>query len=282
MSKERNKSGFIIWLLIVIIVILATLCVLFATGTISFYSNDVENNEINQDDIGNNNFENNNITDNNGENNNVTDDNVSKEEFTTQINNKNVEPETLNYLLKALGIASSENEYGKVNLSDDISNSNYQEKAGDIIVSYAVEATGNVDSIELPEDYDRTKDDACLNSVSCAIISEEKAKEIIRLYNFKGEITDYFYKSSLLDNMYGIHFGGTLVRGEWNGINAGISHDVISENIDSTNIKITDNQTIKKYNLENPNTIVTTIRNVTYNFKKDAEGNYYLDSVEIK
>jgi len=47
-ENQKNNKG-VIALLIVIIIILSALCVLFATGTISFKSNDVDNNEINQD-----------------------------------------------------------------------------------------------------------------------------------------------------------------------------------------------------------------------------------------
>lgn len=53
---ERNNKG-VIALLIVIIVILAALCILFATGTISFKSNDVDTNKPND-----------NVTDNNESN----------------------------------------------------------------------------------------------------------------------------------------------------------------------------------------------------------------------
>lgn len=47
MENQKNNKR-VIALLIVIIVILSVLCVLFATGTISFKSNDVYNNEKNQ------------------------------------------------------------------------------------------------------------------------------------------------------------------------------------------------------------------------------------------
>ena len=47
--ENQNNNKVVIALLIVIIIILTTLCVLFATGTISFNSNKVNNNEINQD-----------------------------------------------------------------------------------------------------------------------------------------------------------------------------------------------------------------------------------------
>ena len=44
MENQKNNKG-VIALLIVIIVILSALCVLFATGTISFNSNDIDNND---------------------------------------------------------------------------------------------------------------------------------------------------------------------------------------------------------------------------------------------
>ena len=48
MENQRNNKG-VIALLIVIIVMLATLCILFATGTISFNSGDVNNENITSD-----------------------------------------------------------------------------------------------------------------------------------------------------------------------------------------------------------------------------------------
>lgn len=70
MENQKNYKG-VISLLIVIIIILSALCVLFATGTISFKSNDVANNETNEN-INDNNVE------NNDENNSIIND--TKEE----------------------------------------------------------------------------------------------------------------------------------------------------------------------------------------------------------
>ena len=47
MENQKNNKG-VNSLLIVIIVILSVLCILFATGTICFKSNDVDNNDINK------------------------------------------------------------------------------------------------------------------------------------------------------------------------------------------------------------------------------------------
>ena len=57
MENQNNNKG-VIALLIVIIVILSALCVLFATETISFKSNVIDNSETNQNVTDNNNVEN--------------------------------------------------------------------------------------------------------------------------------------------------------------------------------------------------------------------------------
>ncbi len=66
MEQEKNKNGVII-LLAVLVVILTVLCVLFATGTISFKSNETNNNTS----------DNNQVTDNS--NNQVTDNSNNQE-----------------------------------------------------------------------------------------------------------------------------------------------------------------------------------------------------------
>lgn len=64
MENQKSYKG-VIALLVVIIIILATLCILFATGTISFNTNKVNENGTNE-----------NINDNNQNNNNDNDDNT--------------------------------------------------------------------------------------------------------------------------------------------------------------------------------------------------------------
>lgn len=58
MENQKNNKG-VIALLIVIIVILSVLCILFATGTISFNSNKANDNDINENINNDNNVENN-------------------------------------------------------------------------------------------------------------------------------------------------------------------------------------------------------------------------------
>ena len=68
---------------------------------------------------------------------------------------------------------------------------------------------------------------------------------------------------------------------EWNGPEAGITHEIMSEYFDSTNVRITDKQLIKKYNMES-NGIKTTNQTTIFEFKKDNAGDYYLSSVSVK
>ena len=182
MEKE-NKSGIIIGILIGIIIVLTALLILFATGTISFKDNLDDNNETT-----------------NNENNDIKEENNNQ----TEITNKGVDTETLNYLLKGLGFPTNSTDYGNTLVSYYVSRTDYKKYANEIIVHASVNGYGNVDGVELPDDYDKSKDKgACEDAIGCAIISEEKAHEILSLYNFGGYLTDYFYKSTVLDKMYG-------------------------------------------------------------------------------
>ncbi len=74
MESQKNTK-VVIALLIIIIAILSALCVLFATGTISFKSNDTEVNNSNQNDTKNDSLEQNT---NNSEAKNITVDNIKE------------------------------------------------------------------------------------------------------------------------------------------------------------------------------------------------------------
>ena len=81
MENQKNNKG-VIALLVIIIVILSALCVLFATGTISFNSNEVNDNDVSE-----------NVNDNN-ENNDIDNDNYSEniryyQYYITHDNNSN-------------------------------------------------------------------------------------------------------------------------------------------------------------------------------------------------
>lgn len=264
--EKKNKSGIIIGILIGIIIILTTLVILFATDTISFKNNKDNNNE-------------NNSETSNNENNNIQEENNNQ----TNITNNGIDTDTLNYLLKGLGIPTNSTDYGNSKLSYYVSKSDYKKYARAIIIASAVNGDGNIDGVELPDNYNKYEDKgACEDAIGCAIISEEKAHEILRLYNFGGYLTDYFHKSSVLDKMYGIHFGGTLVIGEFNGPDAGINHTVTSELIDGI-IKITDEQEITYYDVDNSNKLTNKKQTVIFSFIEGLNtGEYFLSNVEVK
>lgn len=85
MENQKNYKGILI-LLIVINIILIGLCILLATETINFKSNNIENNEINQN--VNENIKDNNNVENNEEENLVTDSNQSIESIIPPKNNE--------------------------------------------------------------------------------------------------------------------------------------------------------------------------------------------------
>ena len=74
---NQNKNKIIIALLVVIIVILSVLCILFATGTIGFKSNNVDNNKLND-----------NVTDNNNDNNEINNTNSLSSICTAEVYDK--------------------------------------------------------------------------------------------------------------------------------------------------------------------------------------------------
>jgi len=249
MENQKNNKG-VIALLIIIIIILSVLCILFATGTITFKSNNIDNKENNE-----------NITDNNNQNQEIQNN-------TNEINNNEIDKTTLNKLFDIIGIPSTNNPYGSSELNDYISNNDYTKNANEIL------RHTNIGIIEDNIDVDVNE---C--APRCNVYTKENADNLIKIYNLPGTINDYFTKSTKLENIYILHIS-TSVAAEWNGPDAGITHDVTSEYINSTDIKITDKQIIKKYN-ENRE-LQATNQTTTFIFKKDNENKFYLDNVTVK
>lgn len=211
----------------------------------------------------------------------VVEDNTPATLSENIINNTNVDSAKLNEVLSALGIASSSTVANKDILNYYLSVENYKDNAKDIIVYAAINSEGKTSSeIELPEGYDLKSDvGACSDSVGCALISKEDAEKLMKLYNLGDDLTKYFYKSSEIDNAYGIHYSGSLVITQFNGTDAGIKHNLNSEMSDNNEIKISDNQTIIYY--DDSGNVQTKNSNVIYLFKLLDTGSYYLDNVSI-
>ena len=197
------------------------------------------------------------------------------------INNTNVDGEKLNEVLNLVGIVTS-NEFANNNsLNYYVSNSNYVDNGNDIILYYSVNSDGNTNSeITYPEEYDKMSDvGACSDAVSCALITKTDAENVLKKYNLGTDLTKYFFKSSEIEDVYGIHYGGTLVLDMFNNPDAGITHNVNAEAINESDISIIDNQTINTVGTDG--NIQNTTKNVTYLFKLSDDGSYHLDSVTV-
>lgn len=195
------------------------------------------------------------------------------------INGGDVDTNILNSVLSIVGIASSNNVRNNDLLNYYLSNNDYMDKINDIIVYSAVNSEGNTSSeINYPEDYDKMSDvGACTDAVNCALISKTDAELLLKRYNLETDLTKYFYKSSEIDDVYGIHYeeyNSSLFEGD----NLGIIHNVNATVPNNTDISVSDIQTIN-YN-ENGN-MQSINKNVTYIFKLGEDNNYYLDSVTV-
>lgn len=220
---------------------------------------------------GNNEFQNENISENESSNN--LSNNI--------INNTNVDFSKLNEVLNALGISSNHTLANNDSLNYYLSFANFRDNASDIIVYASINNYGKTSSeIILPDEYDLKSDvGACSDSVGCALITKTDAENVMKLYNLGDDLSKYFYKSSEIEDVYGIHYSGTLVIPQFNGENAGINHVLNAELSNDNDIKISDNQTITYY--DDLGAVQTKNSNVIYLFKLSNAGSYYLDNVSV-
>ena len=267
MEQEKNNKG-VIALLVVIIVLLLALVILLATGTISFKSNELKNNQQTTE----NNQKQNESKQQIKENDDASQEQITQtnDKYTIKLTNDGVDETTLNNLFDIIGIPSTNNQYGSAELNDFLSNNDYNKNAGSILIY----TKANIPTASVTVDVDEC-------APGCRAYTKENAEKLIKVYNLSGTVNDYFTKSSKLKDIYIKSIGGTQVMYEWNGPDAGITHEVISEYFDSVNVRITDKQVIKKYDM-NSNGIKTTNQTTVFEFKKDNTGDYYLSSVSVK
>lgn len=218
---------------------------------------------------------------NNEENNTPVEETTQTSLSNNVINNTNVDTEKLNEVLNLVGIASSSDIANNNSLNYYVSNSNYVDNGNEIILYYAVNSDGNTSSeITYPEEYDKMSDvGACSDAVSCALISKVDAENMLKKFNLGTDLTKYFFKSSEIEDVYGIHYGGTLVLDMFNNPDAGITHNVSAETVNESDISIIDNQTINTVGTDG--NMQNTTKNVTYLFKLSDDGSYHLDSVTV-
>ena len=128
-------------------------------------------------------------------------------------------------------------------------------------------------------------DNDCLIAYSAAAsrtISKEDANEIADLYNFDIKKMNFLNPLSSYDDEYSY---ATQV-GDPPSCDYSIKHNTNSKYLNSTDIRIVDQQDIIEYEFgsdKTDNNIKSTKnQTVTYDFKKNNEGNYYLDEVTVE
>ena len=209
-------------------------------------------------------------------------------DYKVVINNKSVDEGTLNEVLDIIGIPYYNNSSNAC-LNDVISVNNYSTNAKQIMSFYIDTHSSNV-NLKVPEDEIYSSKECGMGAADCYTISKEDAKELFDMFSFDGKITDFFQESTNLKDDYIFWYGHTL-----GFCDKKISHDIVAEyssaekkneygiNI-GADIKITDKQEVVKNIIDDGtgSEIEKIERTITYIFKPSTNGNYYLDSVNVK
>lgn len=197
---------------------------------------------------------------------------LSKEDNNDTTNKDEIDTALLNSLYDMLGINNDNNYYGDC-LNYFISNNNYQNNAQKIFSLYA--SYKNLNTNRHNNENCNSDCEIALSCAECASISKEEGNKIIKLYNLNnltlkelpGIDTDYVYVS-------GIPVGTCHYK---------VTHNTNAEYLDKDSVMITDNQVVTDYEWPEESQINSTKnQTVTYTFEKDNNGNYYLNSVNVK
>lgn len=229
--EEKRNNNLVVVLLVIIILILSAICILFATGTISF--------------------------------------NKEKDD----INNKEPDSVLINELYEIVGINWNGDKFNGDCLNYYLSNNNYKSNAQKIFSLYAI-----YNKMVTNRYNEKNCNDECKMAYSCAectSILKIDAEKILKLYNFEnlkfnklpGFDTDYAYASDIPVGV--CHYD--------------VKHDTNTKYIYENEIRITDNQVVTDYAYGEGDK-VDSIKNqtVTYDFKKDNNGKYYLAEVSVE
>ena len=194
------------------------------------------------------------------------------------INSIDVDGERLSQVLNIVGIASNSAVANNNMLNYVVSNIDYIEKMNDIIVYSSVTVNDSTLVMTYPDGYDKMLDvGACSNTTNCALISKTDAENILKKYNLGSDLEKYFYKSSELDDVYGIHY--EELSSMFSGSDTGIVHTVNASLVSEVDINVTDNQVITY--IDDGGSLQSDNKSVTYIFKLNEDNNYYLSGVTI-
>lgn len=232
------------------------MCILLATNTINF-GNKVYNNID---------------TSLSNDNTNQSNDNInsSNDNITQETTNDRIDSALLNILYDILGINTGEK--GDC-LNYFLSSNNYKNNAKLIFGLYAQQnglSTYHYESVACNEECKKA-----YSCGECSSIKKNDANKITKLYgldNLKfnelpGFKDEYAYVTVLPTGV--CHYK--------------VTHDASGAYLDSNTIRITDKQIVTDYVFGEDNKINSTKnQTVTYDFKKDNNGNYYLSQIIVK
>lgn len=205
----------------------------------------------------------------------------NKEEATNNAQSSNeIDSVILNNLYTIVGILPVDQYYRNSCLNKAISTNDYKKNAYEIFSWYAYFYS---------MDSNHYNDEKCKSDVECQkalsaaasrTITKKDAKSILTLYNFEENSTNFLRPLSSYDDEYSY---ATQI-GDPPTCRYSIEHDTDSEYLDSNTIRITDKQNITEYGFFEESDQVKSQKEqtVTYDFKKNTEGNYYLNSVTVK
>jgi len=278
-ENQRNNKRIIV-LLIVIIVILSALCILLATGTISFKSNDVDANKQND-----------NITDNN-QNDEDTNIDIAKK---FKLENDNVDEKDLNEVFDILGLYEyyHSNIYSSFDnknecLNNYISQNDFRKNNKEIFAWYSLihnmgTNTGQTAIIRDGDGDGKADIAVCGGAADCGSIRISDANKIIGLYKLTGmdeyldEMPEPYKNSEYVINYYELTGMHPIM------CNIESNHN-INAKYDNKNLIIVDNQNVTEYGFFEESEQIKSQKDkvVTYTFKKDNNNKYYLDNVNVK
>lgn len=239
----------------------------------------------------------NNINENINEGNSPTEDN-EKIDITKKfkLENNGVVESDLNEVFDMLGLYEyyhsnlytsfdSDNECLNYYMSQDDYKKNSKEIFAWHVITHEMGTDTGQTAIIRDVDGDGKADiDACGGAADCGSIRISDANKIIKIYNLTGmneylsEMPEPYKDAEYLINYY------TLTGMHPIMCNIETKHNVIAEYNELKNLIITDTQHVTEYGFYEESEQIKSQKEkiVTYTFEKDSDGNYYLDSVNVK
>ena len=270
---------------IAIISILAVLVLLL--GGYIVYDKVLKEEPNNQNDVGNKNEE---STNNNEQNNQNINENNNSDNF--KLNNEGISKKDLNEVLDMLGLKEYNN---KENHNEDneclnyyVSKQDFRNNSKEIFVWYlSVHNMGTYhEDAMIYVDKDNKIEVSVYNCADCGSTTIKNAEKIIGLYKLTGmdkhfgEMPEPYKNTEYTINYFDLSGKHPLM------CNIKTSHDIVAKYDNNNNIIITDIQNVTEYEeyYDKIEENITNTKNqtVTYEFKKDTTGSYYLSNVEVK